>query len=83
MVAALFVRMFVIGLGSAASAAVCYTLGIIKDLLFERLVWQEHDEPPGIDIDCEPRQREDVIPCPSPLYGIRRRLFFAEGVGFG
>jgi DNA polymerase III alpha subunit len=62
MVAALFVRMFVIGLGSAASAAVCYTLGITKDLLFERFVWQELDEPPVSTSTASTRHREDVIP---------------------
>ncbi|MCK0394639.1 hypothetical protein, partial [Salmonella sp. L-S2806] len=45
------------GRGSAANSAVCYCLGITSinpetgDLLFERFVSMERDEPPDIDVD--------------------------------
>ncbi|MGO8104728.1 error-prone DNA polymerase [Rhizobium leguminosarum] len=55
------------GRGSAANSAVCYILGITSidpetnDLLFERFVSQERDEPPDIDVDFEHERREEVI----------------------
>jgi error-prone DNA polymerase len=55
------------GRGSAANSAVCYVLGVTSidpmtnDLLFERFVSQERDEPPDIDVDFEHERREEVI----------------------
>ncbi|RYE58974.1 MAG: PHP domain-containing protein, partial [Rhizobiaceae bacterium] len=55
------------GRGSAANSAVCYILGITSidpetnDLLFERFMSQERDEPPDIDVDFEHERREEVI----------------------
>jgi len=55
------------GRGSAANSAVCYILGITSidpetnNLLFERFVSQERDEPPDIDVDFEHERREEVI----------------------
>ncbi|CDZ31907.1 Error-prone DNA polymerase [Neorhizobium galegae bv. officinalis] len=55
------------GRGSAANSAICYILGITSidpstnDLLFERFVSQERDEPPDIDVDFEHERREEVI----------------------
>jgi error-prone DNA polymerase len=55
------------GRGSAANSAVCYILGITSidpetsDLLFERFVSPERDEPPDIDVDFEHQRREEVI----------------------
>ena len=55
------------GRGSAANSAVCYCLGITAvdparlDLLFERFVSAERDEPPDIDVDFEHARREEVI----------------------
>lgn len=55
------------GRGSAANSAVCYCLGITSinpetgDLLFERFVSMERDEPPDIDVDFEHARREEVI----------------------
>lgn len=55
------------GRGSAANSAICYVLGITaidpdrSDLLFERFVSEERDEPPDIDVDFEHERREDVI----------------------
>lgn len=55
------------GRGSAANSAVCFVLGVTSidpstnDLLFERFVSQERDEPPDIDVDFEHERREEVI----------------------
>ena len=56
------------GRGSAANSAVCYCLGITAvdparlDLLFERFISAERDEPPDSDVDFEHERREEVIP---------------------
>lgn len=63
------------GRGSAANSAVCYILGITSidpstnDLLFERFVSQERDEPPDIDVDFEHEKREQVIQWIYQTYG--------------
>jgi len=63
------------GRGSAANSAVCYVLGITSidpetnDLLFERFVSQERDEPPDIDVDFEHERREEVIQWIYKTYG--------------
>ncbi|MEW6707776.1 MAG: error-prone DNA polymerase [Pseudomonadota bacterium] len=56
------------GRGSAANSVVCYSLGItevnpdrVKNLLFERFISAERDEPPDIDVDFEHQRREEVI----------------------
>jgi DNA-directed DNA polymerase III PolC len=55
------------GRGSAANSAVCYCLGITEvdpqrtDLLFERFVSADRNEPPDIDVDFEHERREEVI----------------------
>ena len=47
------------GRGSAANSAVCYALGITEvdpaqsDMLFERFISRERNEPPDIDVDFE------------------------------
>ncbi|QKT04742.1 error-prone DNA polymerase [Ectothiorhodospiraceae bacterium 2226] len=55
------------GRGSAANSAVCYCLGITSvdpaqsDMLFERFISRERNEPPDIDVDFEHERREEVI----------------------
>ena len=55
------------GRGSAANSAVCYCLFITEvdpsrgQLLFERFISRERDEPPDIDVDFEHERREEVI----------------------
>jgi error-prone DNA polymerase len=55
------------GRGSAANSSVCYCLGITEvdtdehDVLFERFLSNERDEPPDIDVDFEHERREDII----------------------
>ena len=63
------------GRGSAANSAICYVLGITAvdparmDLLFERFVSAERDEPPDIDVDFEHERREEVIQWVYATYG--------------
>ena len=63
------------GRGSAANSAICYCLGITavdpakSDLLFERFVSGERNEPPDIDVDFEHERREDVIQYIYDKYG--------------
>lgn len=55
------------GRGSAANSIVCYCLFITEvnpaqsELLFERFISKERDEPPDIDVDFEHERREEVI----------------------
>ena len=55
------------GRGSSANSIVCYALGITAvgpdrlDMLFERFISKERDEPPDIDVDFEHERREEVI----------------------
>ncbi|MBL6951810.1 MAG: error-prone DNA polymerase [Alphaproteobacteria bacterium] len=66
------------GRGSAANSAVCYCLGITAvdparlDLLFERFISAERDEPPDIDVDFEHERREEVIQYVYRKYGRER-----------
>ncbi len=63
------------GRGSAANSVVCYCLGITAvdptriDLLFERFVSAERNEPPDIDVDFEHARREEVIQYIYQKYG--------------
>ncbi len=63
------------GRGSAANSAVCYCLGITAvdpartDLLFERFVSADRNEPPDIDVDFEHERREEVIQYIYRKYG--------------
>lgn len=73
------------GRGSAANSAVCYCLGITAvdpermDLLFERFISAERDEPPDIDVDFEHERREEVIRYIYEKYG-RDRAGIAAAV---
>ncbi len=55
------------GRGSAANSAVCYCLEITSvdpdktDVLFERFLSNERNEPPDIDVDFEHERREEII----------------------
>jgi DNA polymerase-3 subunit alpha/error-prone DNA polymerase len=55
------------GRGSAANSVVCFAIGLTAvdpvkmDLLFERFISPERNEPPDIDIDFEHERREEVI----------------------
>jgi len=66
------------GRGSAANSAVCYVLGITsvdpaeQELLFERFISLDRDEPPDIDVDFEHERREEVIQHIYHKYGRHR-----------
>ena len=55
------------GRGSAANSAVCFCLGITEvdparmQMLMERFISKERNEPPDIDVDFEHDRREEVI----------------------
>ncbi|MFP5440298.1 MAG: error-prone DNA polymerase [Gammaproteobacteria bacterium] len=63
------------GRGSAANSAVCFCLGITEvdparsELLFERFLSRERNEPPDIDVDFEHERREEVIQYIYRKYG--------------
>ena len=66
------------GRGSAANSAVCFCLGVTEvdparaNLLFERFISAERNEPPDIDIDFEHQRREEVIQYIYRKYGRHR-----------
>ncbi len=66
------------GRGSAANSAVCFCLSItsvdpaVHNLLFERFLSEERDEPPDIDVDFEHERREEVIQYMYGKYGRHR-----------
>ena len=76
------------GRGSAANSAVCYCLGITAvdparlDLLFERFVSAERDEPPDIDVDFEHERREEVIQYIYEKYGRERAGLSATVISY-
>ena len=63
------------GRGSAANSVVCYCLHITEvspektQLLFERFISKERNEPPDIDVDFEHERREEVIQYIYKKYG--------------
>jgi error-prone DNA polymerase len=71
------------GRGSAANSAVCYVLGItaidpsVNDLLFERFISEERNEPPDIDVDFEHERREEVIQWIYETYGRQKSALCA------
>ena len=71
------------GRGSAANSAVCYALGVTEidparmNVLFERFVSRERNEPPDIDVDFEHERREDVIQYVFRRYGRERAALTA------
>jgi error-prone DNA polymerase len=71
------------GRGSAANSAVCFVLGITEldpgrtNLLFERFLSRERNEPPDIDVDFEHERREEVIQYVFRRYGRDRAALTA------
>ena len=76
------------GRGSAANSAVCYCLGITAvdpsrlDLLFERFISAERNEPPDIDVDFEHERREEVIQYVYEKYGRDRAGMTATVISY-
>ncbi len=71
------------GRGSAANSAVCFALGITEvdpsrmNMLFERFISKERNEPPDIDVDFEHERREEVIQYLYKKYGRERTALAA------
>jgi error-prone DNA polymerase len=76
------------GRGSAANSAVCYCLGITEvdparvEVLFERFISKERNEPPDIDVDFENARREEVIQYIYRKYGRHRAAIAATVITY-
>jgi error-prone DNA polymerase len=76
------------GRGSAANSAVCYCLGVTAvdpdrtELLFERFISRERNEPPDIDVDFEHERREEVLQYIYEKYGRDRAGIVAEVITY-
>ncbi|WP_083970544.1 error-prone DNA polymerase [Halomonas sp. S2151] len=76
------------GRGSAANSVVCYCLFITEvdprqvQLLFERFISEERDEPPDIDVDFEHERREEVIQYIYRRYGRERAGLAATVISY-
>ncbi|CAD5201092.1 error-prone DNA polymerase [Pseudomonas sp. FEN] len=71
------------GRGSAANSVVCYALGVTElnpdrtNMLFERFLSRERNEPPDIDVDFEHDRREEVLQYVFRRYGRGRAALTA------
>ena len=76
------------GRGSAANSAVCFSLGVTEvdpthmQLLMERFISRERNEPPDIDIDFEHERREEVIQYIYRKYGRDRAALTANVISY-
>jgi error-prone DNA polymerase len=76
------------GRGSAANSAVCFCLGVTavdpdtSNLLFERFISKERNEPPDIDVDFEHERREEVIQYIYNRYGRERAAICATVIHY-
>ena len=76
------------GRGSAANSAVCFCLGITEvdpgrmQMLVERFISKERNEPPDIDVDFEHERREEVIQYIYAKYGRERAALAATVITY-
>ena len=76
------------GRGAAANSAVCFCLGVTAvdparaNLLFERFISRERNEPPDIDIDFEHERREEAIQYLYAKYGRDRAALTAAIISY-
>ena len=76
------------GRGSAANSAVCFCLGITEvdpdrmQMLVERFISKERNEPPDIDVDFEHERREEVIQYIYNKYGRERAALAATVITY-
>ncbi len=76
------------GRGSAANSVVCFALGITAvdparlEVLFERFISRERNEPPDIDIDFEHERREEVIQYLYERYSRERAAMTASVITY-
>jgi error-prone DNA polymerase len=85
---ALFKDIAVQGRGSAANSAVCYCLKITAvdpigmDLLFERFISEERNEPPDIDLDIAHQDREIILQHVYEKYGREHAAMVCEHITY-
>ncbi|WP_348765329.1 error-prone DNA polymerase [uncultured Salinisphaera sp.] len=76
------------GRGSAANSVVCFCLGITEvdplrhDMLFERFISRDRNEPPDIDVDFEHERREEIIQYIYARYGRQRAALAATVIHY-
>jgi error-prone DNA polymerase len=76
------------GRGSAANSAVCFCLGITEvdparmEMLMERFISKERNEPPDIDVDFEHDRREEVIQYIYQKYSRERAALTATVISY-
>ncbi len=76
------------GRGSAANSVVCYCLHVTEvnpiggNLMFERFLSRERNEPPDIDVDFEHQRREEVIQYIYAKYGRERAAIAATVISY-
>jgi error-prone DNA polymerase len=76
------------GRGSAANSVICYCLGItdvdpnLTEVLFERFVSTERDEPPDIDVDFEHEKRDKIIEYIYEKYSEKRTALAAAVISY-
>jgi len=76
------------GRGSAANSAVCFALGITEvdparvNMLMERFISRERNEPPDIDVDFDSTRREEVIQYVYGRYGRERAALTAVAITY-
>lgn len=76
------------GRGSAANSAVCYCLKITAvdpigmELLFERFISEERNEPPDIDLDIAHQEREKVLQYVYEKYGREHAAMVCEHISY-
>ncbi|HZV83588.1 MAG TPA: error-prone DNA polymerase [Brevundimonas sp.] len=76
------------GRGSAANSVVCFCLGVTnvnpaeQDVLIERFISADRDEPPDIDVDFEHERREEVMQYVYRRYGRDRAAIVATVIHY-
>ena len=76
------------GRGSAANSVICYCLGITdvdperSEVLFDRFISVERDEPPDIDVDFEHEKRDKIIEYIYQKYSEKRTALAAAVISY-
>jgi len=76
------------GRGSAANSLVCFALGVtsvrpdVIDMLFERFLSKERNEPPDIDLDIEHERREEILQHVYRQYGRAHAAMVSETIRY-
>ncbi len=76
------------GRGSAANSVICYCLGITdvdperSEVLFDRFISVERDEPPDIDVDFEHEKRDKIIEYIYEKYSKKRTALAAAVISY-